>query len=499
MGKNNGNSWLNAVKKAFRSAANHEEKRSSRRREENDQEEEEEKKRGKRRWIFRKHFPLETTIQHSVAKTANSPAVAVPTITGEEDNLVAKQPKVDENSVSERKRAMAVAMATTAAAEAAVATAHAAVEFIRLTRPSLLVKEHKAAVVIQTIFRGYLARRALLALKGVVKLQALIRGHNVRRRAKMTLQCIQSLVRVQAQVCDQRRRLSCEATSLGSMFSQANISRKSTSRNESSTLEEIEALIEKAKECSLRHGKTLAHVLSQQMWTWDGDQISDNNCQGLEEEHRWSGRKVIHPWVRKDGNLCNQRIPVKTVEIDTSRPYSFTSPNSYKLRDHHQHDHEQCLDSYFVRSPLHGKHQNLSVHSPKTPSSSKIKPVQVHSRNPSYQMEERNYQKAETPTPRSIYFHRMSISENSCPLPRPNYMAATASAIARVRSHSSPRQRTFSSPSREQTGSAKKRLSFPVTDGHNGDNKLNIQRYKNNCATQFGDEQIANVPYYLTE
>lgn len=113
-------------------------------------------KRGKRRWIFRKHFPLETTIQHSVAKTANSPAVAIPTISAEEDNLVAKQPKVDENSVSEQKRAMAVAMATTAAAEAAVATAHAAVEFIRLTRPSLLVKEHKAAVVIQTIFRGYL-------------------------------------------------------------------------------------------------------------------------------------------------------------------------------------------------------------------------------------------------------------------------------------------------------------------------------------------------------
>ncbi|KAK4431270.1 protein IQ-DOMAIN 14 [Sesamum alatum] len=484
MGKNTGNSWLNAVKKAFRSPANDEEKRSSRRREENDQEEEE-KKRGKRRWIFRKHFPLETTIQHTVAKTANSPAI--PTITRGEENLVAKQTKVDENCVSERKRAMA----TTAAAEAA----GAAVEFIRLTRPSLLVKEHKAAVVIQTIFRGYLARRALLALKGVVKLQALIRGHNVRRRAKMTLQCIQSLVRVQAQVCDQRRRLSCEATSVGSMFSQANSSRKSTSRNVSNTLEEIEALIEKAKECSLRHGKTLAHVLSQQVWTADEDRFSDNNCQGLEEEHRCPGRKMIHPWVRKDGSLCNQSIPVKTVEIDTSRPYSFTSPNSYKLRDHHQHDHEQCLDSYSVPSPLHGKHQNLSAQSPKTPSSSRIKPVQVHSRSPSYQMEERNYQTAETPTPRSFYFHRMSISENSCPLPRPNYMAATASAIARVRSHSSPRQRTFSSPSREQTGSAKKRLSFPVAD----DNKQNIQRYKNSRASQFGDEQNANVPYYLTE
>lgn len=66
-----------------------------------------------------------------------------------------------------------------------------------------------------------------MALKGVVKLQALIRGHNVRKRAKMTLQCIQSLVRVQALVCDQRRRLSCEATTLATMFSHDNTVRNS--------------------------------------------------------------------------------------------------------------------------------------------------------------------------------------------------------------------------------------------------------------------------------
>jgi hypothetical protein len=41
MGKTGGSSWLNAVKRAFRSPSKENEKRSSRRREENEQEEEE--------------------------------------------------------------------------------------------------------------------------------------------------------------------------------------------------------------------------------------------------------------------------------------------------------------------------------------------------------------------------------------------------------------------------------------------------------------------------
>lgn len=275
-----------------------------------------------------------------------------------------------------------------------------------------------------------------MALKGVVKLQALIRGHNVRKRAKMTLQCIQSLVRVQALVCDQRRRLSCEATTLATMFSHDNTLRNSMSRNINMSrisgsldvdLEEIHALIQKAKECSLKQSKTLAHALSQQL--------------SHSEEQYLGGKR----WFRKDRNLCNQRDSIKTVEVDTSSPSI-----------------------------------NLSLQSPRTPSSSKSKSIQA----------------AETPTSRSLHIHRMSMSENSCPLPRPNYMAATASAIARVRPSSTPRQR-LSSPSREQpTGSARKRLSFPVHDAINADDKANFLRCR---GTQFGEQQRLDKPYYATD
>ncbi|KAM0848970.1 hypothetical protein ACQ4PT_054033 [Festuca glaucescens] len=67
--------------------------------------------------------------------------------------------------------------------------------------------EEAAAVRIQSAFRSYLARRALCALQGMVKLQAMVRGQLVRRQADATLRRIQALVAAQRRARAERLRL----------------------------------------------------------------------------------------------------------------------------------------------------------------------------------------------------------------------------------------------------------------------------------------------------
>ncbi|CAD5177042.1 unnamed protein product [Musa acuminata subsp. malaccensis] len=141
-------------------------------------------------------------------------------------------------------------------AKATTAIAQAVAKVVCLIRPSAsFVKEHYVAIVIQTAFEVIWRGGLLQALKGLMKLQALVRGHNVRKQANMTLRCMQALVRVQASVRDQRMRLAQELSAAVSRGSNKSSFNCYTSFWESKHLQELAERRSMVTNMSLRKPK----------------------------------------------------------------------------------------------------------------------------------------------------------------------------------------------------------------------------------------------------
>ncbi|EOA25106.1 hypothetical protein CARUB_v10018413mg [Capsella rubella] len=199
MGKTGGSTWFTAVKKVFRSPEKIIPRRKTRRLDNNDLVEDEEDEqhqrpmRRKRRWLFKKATsdPSAIDVGMNIRNAGNINSTAI-------DVIIAAADETEKTAFPTSKEA------------------------VFFCRKSVYLKRHVAAILIQTAFRGCLARTAFRALQGVVKLQALVRGHNVRRRASITLLRVQALVQFQARALNHQKKLTTnpgDETSLSLAFS----------------------------------------------------------------------------------------------------------------------------------------------------------------------------------------------------------------------------------------------------------------------------------------
>jgi len=458
--------WFSAVKKVFSSSDPDGKEAKAQKAD---------KSKSKRRWPFGKSKHSEPSIS-TVPGTAPAVAPLPSPPATQPHSLEIKDVNPVETDSEQNKHAYSVALASAVAAEAAAVAAQAAAEVVRLTAvttaaPKMPVssREELAATKIQTAFRGYLARRALRALRGLVRLKSLVDGNAVKRQTAHTLQCTQAMTRVQTQIYSRRVKLEEEKQALQRQLQlkhQRELEKMKIDEDwdhSHQSKEQIEANLMMKQEAALRRERALAYAFSHQ-WRNSGRTITPTFTEPGNPNWGWSWMErwmTARPWesrlaaasdkdpkeraVTKNASTSAVRAPVSRA-ISIQRP---ATPN---------------------KSSRPPSRQSLSTPPSKTPSASgKARPASPRNSWLYKEDDLRSITSIRSERPRRQSTGGGSVRDDtsltSTP-PLPSYMQSTESARAKSRYRSLLLTEKLEVPERAPLAHSvvKKRLSFPVVE-----------------------------------
>lgn len=334
-----------------------------------------------------------------------------------------------------------------------------------------LQNQNASATKIQAAYRGYTGRRSFRALKGLVRLQGVVRGQNVKRQTVSAMKHMQLLVRVQSQIQSRRiqmlenqARYQAEFKNdkdAGSTFGKLTSEAGNGEDWDDSLLtkEEVEARLQRKVEAIIKRERAMAFAYSHQLW-----KATPKSTQTQATDMRASGFPWWWNWLERQLPAVEnpqEKQVLKNFQLTPPRPYSEqkTSP-----RPGSSSQRPFAFDNMDTPTPK-------STRSTIFPSSkpSRTPPFRTPQGNSSSMMSKQSRSRAVGSNSPFDVPLKDDDSLMSCPpFSVPNYMTPTVSAKAKVRANSNPRERFGGGSSGCATptpSNDSRRSSFPLSQG----------------------------------